>query len=99
MILISSISDIDWCSCKWVENRGRFRSFQVDLGLAVLSGDRPPHWAAQLNVSQLRWPILTTRASTRCRAQTATSLPLTTQVANGIQLANCHTARQWHTVC
>jgi hypothetical protein len=26
MMLISSISDVDWCFCKWVENRCRFRS-------------------------------------------------------------------------
>jgi Tetratricopeptide repeat len=26
VMLISSISDVDWCYCKWVENRSRFRS-------------------------------------------------------------------------
>jgi hypothetical protein len=26
MMPISSISDVDWCCCKWVENRCRFRS-------------------------------------------------------------------------
>jgi hypothetical protein len=38
MMLISSISDVEWRCCKCVENRSRFRSSKSRNGLAVMSG-------------------------------------------------------------
>jgi hypothetical protein len=38
MMLMSSISDVGRCCCKWVENRSRFRSSNAELGLAIMSG-------------------------------------------------------------
>jgi hypothetical protein len=37
-MLISSISDVGWYYCKWIDNRSRFRSSNAELGLAVMSG-------------------------------------------------------------
>jgi hypothetical protein len=38
MMLMSSISDVEWRCCKCVENRVRFRSSKSRNGLAIMSG-------------------------------------------------------------
>jgi hypothetical protein len=54
MMLISSISDVDRRYCKWVENRGRFRSSESILQIRAWNlgwrscQDRPPQ----------KWPFL-----------------------------------------
>jgi uncharacterized membrane protein YidH (DUF202 family) len=51
MMMISSISDVDWCCCKWVENRSRFRSSGSGPGLsgsaaALCTSRTPIFWSA-----------------------------------------------------
>jgi hypothetical protein len=44
MMQTTSISDVNWCCCKWVENRSRFRSSKSicagrgKIAVALLSG-------------------------------------------------------------
>jgi hypothetical protein len=53
MMLISSISDVGWCCCKWVENRSQFRSSNAELGLAVMSGSAAAGVAYPADPSQM----------------------------------------------
>jgi len=52
MMLMSSISDVDWCCCKWFENRSRFRSLRSIWRSGLGAHHGPQLVAAPLHCSE-----------------------------------------------
>jgi hypothetical protein len=57
MVLMSSISDVGRCCCKWVENCSRFRSSNAELGVGGHVRIGPQQQVMRLMIAVSHFPL------------------------------------------